>query len=675
MKTKLNLLAAGIFLAAVNAGFGQPTITNQPQPQIVAVGSNATFTVGATGTGSLSYQWQKFTDDEWPDLLGRTEANLVLTNVKTSDAGDYRVAVTDDTGTRNSDAARLTVMVPPGITSITNHTGAVVGVGATVKLQVYVTGTTPFIQWCLNDLALSGKTTAILTLANVQLTNTGLYTVVASNYVGSITSSPVSLEVTARPQIQYTWDLAPWAVHVGEDPWFAVTASGTPPLALQWRRDGQVLPGQTNATLPLPAVQPADEGDYTVVVTNEFGVLISEPARLWVVPPASAFIRRDFTNAQGDRLPYYYLMPTNYNPARSYPLVCFFHGFGTDEVSFTNADGTASWPPTKVFASYRQQETDPAIVLWPTARAGEEGWGSYYGLTTNLLSSLIAEFNINTNRVYVGGMSMGGPACLDMLVIHRGFFAGALCLAGTPASTKPSSIKDVPLWAVVAADDFTAANNRTLICALRLAGGNPLYTEYATGGHGGGIYMGMVTPAIVDWLLAQRRGMASTNEPLLAIANPTPQAVWFTGATNLNLAGSAGALGRDVTQVIWTNSASTANGVASGSNDWSVTGIPLQANKTNVVIVTGTTTSWAPALGGNTTFNDTLTVIQSPIQATVAWQGTDLILSWTGGGPPYHVQRATGVTIGDWAGYLSNAIPPVTLPRTNQAGFYRICGH
>ena len=152
--------------------------------------------------------------------------------------------------------------------------------------------------------------------------------------------------------------------------------------------------------------------------------------------------------------------------------------------------------------------------------------------------------------------------------------------------------------------------------------------------------MALCTPASVDWLLAQRRGVAPTNEPLLSITNPTRRRVLLTGATNLNLAGSAAALGRDVTRVTWTNFANNAKGVASGTNLWSVTNIPLVANKTNVIVVVATTTSWAPAFGGNTTFNDTLTVIQSPIRATLALQGTrsDPELDWRRPALP----RATG---------------------------------
>ena len=187
--------------------------------------------------------------------------------------------------------------------------------------------------------------------------------------------------------------------------------------------------------------------------------------------------------------------------------------------------------------------------------------------------------------------------------------------------------------------------------------------------------MSLFTPAIVDWTLAQRRGLPPATDPLLAITSPTQGAVFATGATNLNLAGAATVFGEAVIRVVWTNTANQATGDASGSNTWTATGIPLQGNKTNLLSVIATTTAtWAPAFGGNTTFNDTLTVIQSPLSATLVFQGTDALLNWTGGGPPYRVQRAADLATGDWTDFLPNATPPVTLPLTGQARFYRIVG-
>jgi hypothetical protein len=189
-----------------------------------------------------------------------------------------------------------------------------------------------------------------------------------------------------------------------------------------------------------------------------------------------------------------------------------------------------------------------------------------------------------------------------------------------------------------------------------------------------GIGTGASNPVFVNWLLAQRRGVASTLEPLLSITAPTPQTILTTSAPNLSLSGSAAVLDREVIRVSWTNYASHATGVASGTNDWSVANIPLVAGSTNVVAVVGTTTRWAPFFGGNTTFNAALTVIHTPIRATLTLQGPDALLNWTGGEPPYRVQRSTDLTSGDWTDVLTDAVPPVTLTLERRTVFYRIVG-
>ena len=94
--TKTRLLAVAISLAAFTPVFGQtpPGITTQPADQVVDIGFPATFTVTATGTAPLTYQW-RFND---ADLAGRTGTNLVLSNIQPANLGSYTVVVTNASG-------------------------------------------------------------------------------------------------------------------------------------------------------------------------------------------------------------------------------------------------------------------------------------------------------------------------------------------------------------------------------------------------------------------------------------------------------------------------------------------------------------------------------------------------------------------------------------------------
>ncbi len=93
-----------------------PTITTQPASRTVTAGANVTFTVAASGTAPLSYQWQK----DSVNLAGATSATLTLSSVTSANAGSYRAVVSNSAGSATSAAATLTVnaaVVAPAITT------------------------------------------------------------------------------------------------------------------------------------------------------------------------------------------------------------------------------------------------------------------------------------------------------------------------------------------------------------------------------------------------------------------------------------------------------------------------------------------------------------------------------------------------------------------------------
>ncbi len=94
------------FTVAVTAG--GPVITTPPVSQTVPPGGTATFSVAATGAGTLAYQWRK----NGVDIPGATQATLTLANLSAGDAGNYTVAVTNSLGTTVSRAATLIVAQP-----------------------------------------------------------------------------------------------------------------------------------------------------------------------------------------------------------------------------------------------------------------------------------------------------------------------------------------------------------------------------------------------------------------------------------------------------------------------------------------------------------------------------------------------------------------------------------
>lgn len=104
-----NMLKVALLWAAGGLALAAPTITRQPAALSAYETQTATFTVEATGTGTLSYQWRRGNDP----IGSATNSSLVLTNVTLASSGSYSVQVTDTSGSTASEAVLLTVLERP----------------------------------------------------------------------------------------------------------------------------------------------------------------------------------------------------------------------------------------------------------------------------------------------------------------------------------------------------------------------------------------------------------------------------------------------------------------------------------------------------------------------------------------------------------------------------------
>ncbi|MBA4149910.1 MAG: immunoglobulin domain-containing protein [Verrucomicrobia bacterium] len=97
---------------------GWPGILTQPQSQTLSKGANATFTVTASGTPTLGYQW-KFNN---ANISGATQSSYTRLNIQTNHAGEYTVTVTNSIGQTTSQPATLTVNIPTVTTTVYSDT-------------------------------------------------------------------------------------------------------------------------------------------------------------------------------------------------------------------------------------------------------------------------------------------------------------------------------------------------------------------------------------------------------------------------------------------------------------------------------------------------------------------------------------------------------------------------
>lgn len=228
-----------------------------------------------------------------------------------------------------------------------------------------------------------------------------------------------------------------------------------------------------------------------------------------------------FTDSVGTELDYYLVTPDDYDPNKKYPLVLFMHGVGGE----TDQSGYA-YLRDRLF-----KNGFDCILLAPLAKRDlGQWWVSYEDVlyanpgtavynqdeitptpAFNAAISLLAEteknYPVNTSRVYVMGVSMGGYTTWEMITRYPEMFSAAVPICGGNDPTKADKIVDLPIWTFHGDKDEAVAIDatRAMVAALKEKGSTVVkYTEYAGLDHG--IWFKVFDePEMLPWLFAQTR--------------------------------------------------------------------------------------------------------------------------------------------------------------------------
>ncbi|MDR3201664.1 MAG: hypothetical protein LBT54_00760 [Bifidobacteriaceae bacterium] len=271
-------------------------------------------------------------------------------------------------------------------------------------------------------------------------------------------------------------------------------------------------------------------------------------------PIIDQFEALSFTDSQPFTRDYRFFKPQAYrdNPdsGAEYPLVIALHGSGErgGTAGQNNIQQLASNQMAVSFAFPANQARHPAFVVAP--QSGTSGWNTAdkQAWIINLLNNIAGLYPVDTDRVYITGLSMGSIGSWALLPNHPDVFAGALLVCGTGAiAPAVANLKDVPIWATHSIDDGTvnytgatsdynimrgmAADGQTVVfdawdgnlptaqaatnasaqvAAATAAGSNKLFTTYNRGTTVGNTHWSWVptydNPAIIDWLYSNVRG-------------------------------------------------------------------------------------------------------------------------------------------------------------------------
>jgi hypothetical protein len=170
-----------------------------------------------------------------------------------------------------------------------------------VVLSASVFGGLPMgIQWYKDGSLFPGATNLSLTLFSVLPSDSGNYTLVASNSGGSVTSAPIVLAVIPVPP-SIVWQPKDQFVLLNDNADFCVAIAGSQPIRYQWRWDGRDIPGAIASSFSIPAASLTNAGTYSVVATNDYGAVTSRIASLFLfktLPPRRVFAWGDNSAAQ-----------------------------------------------------------------------------------------------------------------------------------------------------------------------------------------------------------------------------------------------------------------------------------------------------------------------------------------------------------------------------------------
>jgi len=247
-----------------------PSITIQPISVELKIGETIDLSVVATGTAPLSYQWYK----DGAKIQGATKADLERMSVSQSDAGAYRVVVTNANGSVTSETAVVVVKeksVAPAI--MVQPVDTEVELGGTLHLSVEVTGTEPLAyQWYGNNVVIPTGNQAELEVQGVSEADAGYYRCRITNSAGGAFSVAVRVNVVAALQpANITVGPKSVAVYEGGTMTLSVTSTGSVPMTYQWFKGDVALIDENSATLTVSGAEYADTGNYSVRVANSAG--------------------------------------------------------------------------------------------------------------------------------------------------------------------------------------------------------------------------------------------------------------------------------------------------------------------------------------------------------------------------------------------------------------------
>ena len=242
------------------------------------------------------------------------------------------------------------------------------------------------------------------------------------------------------------------------------------------------------------------------------------------IPHLERWEARVYRNEKGEALPYRLLKPAPYDATRSYPMIVFLHGMGERG---SDNESQLILGVSELFAGDAAMKQYSAIVIAPQCPDGEDhsiaSWSNWEPggdpitqptrLVLEIVEAARGEFPIDEDRMYIGGLSMGGFGTWNVIQEYPDLFAAAFPICGGGDPAKAARIAALPLWVFHGAKDEVVPpqRSREMVQAIQEAGGHPGYSEYPDVNHDSWS-CAFEEPRLLPWLFAQKRGGPETTD-------------------------------------------------------------------------------------------------------------------------------------------------------------------
>lgn len=203
-------------------------------------------------------------------------------------------------------------------------------------------------------------------------------------------------------------------------------------------------------------------------------------------------------------------LPEGYgqDPDETWPLIVFLHGAGGGE---NDSKFVMSYGLPEVLYSGDQPDAFPFIVVSPQAYQDVPWWdGDTLAILNALIDEVMGTYQVDLDRVYLTGLSMGGYGSWWLATTYPDRFAAMVSVSGSgyrmqtsPGEEMVCRLKDVPVWAIHGARDMISdpMANKIQVLSLAACGGEVEWTLYPDAGHGETYRSAYRDPEVYRWLL------------------------------------------------------------------------------------------------------------------------------------------------------------------------------